>query len=204
MGIPVHSSDDFIHFLFEHDSEVQEQVRSWWPDVFVERKIDRLKLGDHVLAFPDELERLEGLLYPKLAVDQKAFLEENQRLQKQFVVLDVPLLFEVGLEDYCDVVILVTAPPAVLKQRVMEREGMTAEKYSAFKHLQMKDSIRKKRADFIVYTGREKVYALETVQKILFGLSQQPNPRWQGNWPKTYTRSPYASGNRTRHRNNRV
>jgi dephospho-CoA kinase len=197
MGVPVHSADDTIHFLFDHDHEVQEQVRTSWPDVFVEGKIDRLKLGDRVLASPSELARLEGLLYPKLAENQREFLIKNQQQKKQFVVLDVPLLFEVGLDVYCDVVILVTARSPQLKQRVMRREGMTAEKYSIFKHLQMKDAERKKRADFIIYTGREKDHALKTVQKILFILSQQPIPTWQGKWPKSFKRSPYASGNRT-------
>jgi dephospho-CoA kinase len=204
LGIPVHCSDTFIHFLFENDAEIQQKVREWWPDVFVNGKVDRQLLGEKVLSSFKDLAQLEGLLYPKLAEDQKNFLKKNQYNKKPYVVLDVPLLFEVGLDQYCDYVILVTSSPSLRRQRVMEREGMTAQKYSTLERLQMRDGERKKRADMILYTGRDKGYPLRMIQKIIFALSQQPIPKWQGKWPKILIRRPYESRNRFRYRNNGI
>lgn len=45
------------------------------------------------------------------------------------VVLDIPLLFEKGLEDSVDAVLVVTAPADVQRQRALEREGMTEDKF---------------------------------------------------------------------------
>lgn len=204
LGIPVHCSDTFIHFLFENDAEIQQKIREWWPDAFVNGKVDRQLLGEKVLSSFKDLDQLEGLLYPKLAEDQKRFLKKNQYNKERFVVLDVPLLFEVGLDQYCHYVILVSSSPALRKQRVMERNGMTAQKFSTLEKLQMKDGERKKRADIILYTGRDKGYPLRMIQKIIFALSQRPTPKWQGKWPKNLIRRPYESGNRFRHRNNRI
>ncbi|MBA3812885.1 MAG: dephospho-CoA kinase [Alphaproteobacteria bacterium] len=204
LGIPVHCSDTYIHFLFENDPDVQQQVKALWPDVFAHGKIDRLLLGEKVLSSFDDLHRLEGLLYPKLVENQRKFLEKNQYRRERFVVLDVPLLFEVDLDVYCDCVILVSSSSALRKQRVMERKGMTPKKYLTLENLQMKDSERRKKADFILYTGRDKGYALKMVQKIIFSLSQLPFPKWQGKWPKNLTRRPHESRNCFRHRNDRI
>ena len=53
---------------------------------------------------------------------------QSSREEQPLVVLDVPLLFEVGLEAAVDAVLVVTAPPAVQRQRALLRPGMTAEK----------------------------------------------------------------------------
>lgn len=203
-GIPVHCSDTYIHFLFENDLEVQKNIYTLWPEVFVDGKIDRFLLGDLVLTSPYDLGRLEDILYPKLLNDQRKFLQKNQSLKEPIVVLDVPLLFEVGLESYCDYVIVVAASPSLRKERVMKRKGMTVEKFHTLDSLQMKESERRKKADFIIYTGLDKGHALKTVKQILFVLSQRSSPKWQGNWPKKLKRRPHEPRNCFRHRNNRV
>lgn len=203
-GIPVHCADTYVHFLLQHDQDVLFAIRSLWPKVIVEGKVDRKQLGDLVFSSPSDLEKLESLLYPKLAKDQKRFLEENNKRKAPFVVLDVPLLFEVGLDEYCDYVVLVSASPSTRKERVLRREGMTANKFSLLENLQMPDKERKKKADALVYTGREKEKALEIIQQILFILSYLPSPQWQGKWPETLQRRIYEQGNRFRHRNNGI
>ena len=204
MGIPTHCSDNFIHFLFNNDSEVQQKVMALWPSVFVDGKIDRILLGEKVLSSADDLAQLERILYPKLAEDQKKFIKINQYNKEPYVVLDIPLLFEVGLDLYCDYVILISSPPSLRKQRVMGRKGMTDQKFFTLENLQMKDLERRKKSDIILYTGRDKGYPLRMIRKIIFALSQRPIPKWQGKWPKNLIRRPHESRNCFRHGNNRV
>lgn len=189
-GIPVHCSDEFVHFLFEKDEDVRKQIKQFWPDVFIKGKIDRSLLSAHVLTSPRDLSRLENLLYPKLAEDQKNFIKKNQELKNKFVVLDVPLLFEVGLDVYCHYVILVSASFHMRKQRVMRRRGMTLQKFYDLEVLQMKEKDKRRKADFILYTGREKGNVLKAIKKVISFLSQQPVPQWQGKWPKNLKRRP--------------
>lgn len=202
--VPVHCADRYIHFLFEKDQDVRRQIKTLWPEVFVNGKINRVLLGNRVLSSPDRLNKLESLLYPKLVEDQKKFLKKQQYIKSPIVVLDVPLLLEVGLDTYCDYVILVSASPSLRKYRVMGRKGMTAKRFQLLEDLQIKESIRKKKADFIIYTGLDKGNALKTVQQILFFLFQQPSIKWQGKWPKSLQRRPHESRNCFRHRNNRA
>lgn len=203
-GVPLHCADHYVHFLLENDSDVQQQVKSLWPDVWVNGKIDRLLLGNRVLSSPSDLNQLESLLYPKVMEDQIRFIKKNQYHRSLVIVLDIPLLFEVGLDAYCDYVIIVSASPSLRKYRVMKRKGMTVKKFHAIENLQVTDSERRKKADFIIYSGQSKGNSLKIVQHILWVLSQRPPLKWQGKWPKNITRRPYESRSCSRYRNNRI
>ena len=56
---------------------------------------------------------------------------QKQREGHKLVVLDVPLLYEKGLEGTVDAVLVVTAPEAVQRRRCLAREGMTEAKLAA-------------------------------------------------------------------------
>lgn len=204
MGVPVHCADKEVHLLLRKDHDIQQKVKDRWPDVFVKGEIYRFLLGDRVLYSSSDLMQLEEILYPKLAQRQKEFLLKNQKNKSPLVVLDVPLLLEVGLDRYCHYVILAIAPRLLRKQRSLGRKGMSLKKFQAFESHQMNDVERKKRADFIIPCGREKGSALQRIGQILYELSQQSSPKWQGRWPINFKRETYGTRNRFRHRNNRV
>jgi len=204
MGVPVHCADRAIHSLLRKDIDIQQKIKFLWPEVFFNGKIDRSLLGDRVLSSPSDLAQLEEILYPKLAKQQKEFLLKNQKHKAKFVVLDVPLLFEVGLDRYCHYVILASAPLFLRKLRVLSRKGMAFQKFQDFESHQLNDAQRRKRADFMIPCGREKGSALKRIREILYMLSQKSSPKWQGRWPTNFKREPYGQGNRFRHGNNRV
>jgi dephospho-CoA kinase len=204
LGVPVLCSDTVIHTLLESDPLVSQKIKVLWPDVFVKGKIDRFLLGECALSSPDQLRILEGILYPKLAKVQKDFLELHQKQDAPLVVLDVPLLFEVGLDKYCHYVIIATAPYSLRKKRVLKRHGMSLRKFNFFESQQMPEKDRLKYADFIVPTGRGKESSLKKIQEIISFLSQQPSPSWTGEWPTVLKRELYDKRNRLRHRDNGV
>jgi dephospho-CoA kinase len=199
LGIPVHSSDKEIHVLLKKDPEIREKILKIWPHVLSRGKIDRKLLSDLALSSPKGLAQLEAIFYPKLIQRQKEFLNKNQYLNKEIVALDVPLLYETGLDRYCHRVILATTSPLLRKKRVLKRKGMTWEKLRAFESRQMDEAQRKRRADYSISCGREKGSALKRVQEIVEILSQENLPPWQGKWPTHLKRSRYDARNRFRH-----
>jgi len=87
-------------------------------------------------------------------------------------------------------VITSSAPPYLRKVRVLSRKGMSEEKFYTLEKLQTKEYQRRKKADFIVYTGRDKGNALRKIKQIFFDLSQRSSPKWQGKWPKELKKGP--------------
>ena len=100
------------------------------------------------------------------------FLKCQTRLRHDLVVLDIPLLFETGGEELCDAVIVVSAPRAVQAGRVLSRPGMTEAKFRGILAAQLSDTEKRRRADFVVSTGRAKGATLRRLSAIVTLLRQ--------------------------------
>lgn len=169
-GVPHHSADKAVHELLKNDASVIEAVKKHFPKAVKKNQIDRAVLGDTIFFDPQKRKALEHILHVKVAVKESLFIEKHKRLGSRMVALDIPLLYETGSEKACDVVVVVTAPPAVQERRVLRRKNMTGEKYRAILAAQMSDQEKKERADYVIETGLGKAHSFRQVKKILAKL----------------------------------
>ncbi|MBL0928763.1 MAG: dephospho-CoA kinase [Alphaproteobacteria bacterium] len=153
LGLPVRDSDATIHRLLAKGGAGVAPVAKLFPDAIVDGAVDRRKLGAKVFADPTALAHLEAILHPLARQDMKAFLDFNRRRRAKRVVLDVPLLYETGADAICDLVVVVSASPAIQRQRALSRPGMTSEKLAGILARQMPDSEKRRRADIVAVTA---------------------------------------------------
>ena len=113
------------------------------------------------------LRRLEAIVHPLVHEVERRLLEDAEAAGHKVAVLDIPLLFETGAEQRVDAVVVVTAPPEVQRARVMERPGMTEEKFAAILAKQMPDAEKRRRADFVVDSSQGLDAARAQVRAIL-------------------------------------
>ena len=131
-GIAVHNADASVHSLLAANGQaVPEIIATFGQDIGAsDGGIDRKKLGGHVFANPADLKKLESILHPLVRQHRDQFLQDQQRLGSQIVVLDVPLLYETGGDGLCDYVIVVHADEETIRHRALSRPGMTVKKLS--------------------------------------------------------------------------
>lgn len=153
LGVPVRDSDTTIHRLLAKGGAGVAPVAKLFPDAIVDGAVDRRKLGAKVFADPQALAHLEAILHPLARQDMKAFLDFYRRRRTKRVVLDVPLLYETGLDAICDLVVVVSASPSIQRQRALSRPGMTNEKLAGILARQMPDSEKRRRADIVAVTA---------------------------------------------------
>lgn len=197
--VPVHSADEEIHNLIDSDKDVQEKIQKRWPAVQSHGRVDRVKLRNLALFEEGGLAHLESILYPKLLEKQKTFLKNAQKRGVDMVVMDVPLLFETGLDQYCHYVVVASSPKWKRKERVLRRKAMDDEQFQAFESHQMTDFDRKRKADFVVFCGTEKVHALKKTKEIKDNILKNPEKKWSGAWPTALKRINYGKRNRIRY-----
>jgi dephospho-CoA kinase len=174
-GVPVHDSDAVVHALYE--GEAVAAIEEAFPGSTADGKVDRTKLGAMVLNDSAAIARLEAIVHPLVGVSTDRFLADAQASGAEVVVLDVPLLFEAGLECRCDAVVVVSAPPEVQRQRALGRSGMTEEKLAAILAKQLPDARKRQRADFILDSSQSFDHARAQVRDILRAVSKMPRRR---------------------------
>ncbi len=167
MGIPVHDADAEVHRLLGRGGAAVKAVEAAFPGVKSGRVIDRAALGRIVFADPAALKRLEAILHPLVRAAEQKFLAQARREHRKLVVLDIPLLYETKGERRCDGVIVVSAPKAIQRARVLARPGMTKERLAAIEARQMPDRQKRRRADIVIETGLGKRHSLENLRRAL-------------------------------------
>lgn len=167
LGVPLFDADLAVHRLLAPSGAAVAAVSAAFPGVETEdHGIDRVLLGQRVFTDPAALKRLEAILHPMVAAEEKRFLARSRARRAPLVVLDIPLLFETGAERRCDYVLVVSAPALVQRQRVMRRPGMTEIRLDAILRKQLPDHRKRQRADFVVPTGAGRNLALRRLKAI--------------------------------------
>ncbi|MFB6496201.1 dephospho-CoA kinase [Bacillus haynesii] len=112
--------------------------------------IDRRKLGEIVFANEEKRMQLNAIVHPevrKMMIKQR---DEAIRAGERFVVLDIPLLFESGLEHLTDKVIVVWVPLELQLERLMKRNQLNEDEALNRIHAQHSLDEKKKRADAVI------------------------------------------------------
>lgn len=178
MGVPVFDADAAVHALQGPGGALVPAIEAAFPGTTGPEGVLRQELGARVFGNPGALARLEAIVHPAVGRMREAFLIEHAG--QPIVVFDIPLLFEKGHGAGLDAVMVVSAPAAAQRARVLARPGMTPDKFAHILDLQVPDAEKRARADFIVDTGvtleetRAQVAAL--VRRIRSGECQK-NPR---------------------------
>lgn len=168
-GVPVFDSDSAVHALQGPSGALVAAIEAAFPGTTGPAGVDRTALAEHVLADPEALRRLEALVHPAVASARDAFLDRNG--DAPVVVLDIPLLFEKGLEASVDKIAVVSADPEVQRIRTLARPGMSAEKYLRILSHQLPDAEKRARADFVIPTDCSLDETRASVRRILACLA---------------------------------
>ncbi len=115
-------------------------------------EIDRAVLADIVFNDPEKLAALNQIVHP-LIVSAIAERLEALRDSDAVVVLDAALIVEMGLEDSCDALVVVTAPEEVREQRLSRGRGMKVSDIRARMGSQSRPGDQVARADIVVDNG---------------------------------------------------
>jgi len=170
LGASVWSADDAVHRMYGENGSAVDPIRALFPDAIIDGAVDRARLAAVVLGASGELKKLEAIVHPLVAADREAFMTAAAHAGAELAVLDIPLLFENNSEKFFDAVIVVTAPSAVQRTRVLQRSGMNEEKLAAILAQQMPDAEKRAKADYVISTDRPLEETRDEVRQIFDDL----------------------------------
>jgi len=174
-GVPMHDADAVVHRLYE--GAAVPAIEAAFPGTTVGGKVDRERLAARVLDDPPALAHLEAIIHPLVRREEEKFLTKAEAAGAKVAVLNVPLLFETGGDERCDAIVVVSAPAAVQRQRVMARPGMTEAKLASLIAKQLPDAEKRRRADFVVDTSGDFDSTRAQIRAILQKVAELPERR---------------------------
>ena len=164
-GIPVFDADAAVRHLQGPGGALIEKIGELFPGCVRCGTLDRECLAEIVLGDRSKLELLEEIVHPAVRDWRQAFIENHR--DAPALLFEIPLLFETGGEKEFDKVVVVSAPTDVQRARVLARQGMTHHRLNSILDRQLPDAEKRRRADFVVDTGRDLSTTQDQVRDIL-------------------------------------
>jgi dephospho-CoA kinase len=148
-GLPIWDADATVHRLYQPGQPAALAIGQLFPTAIdTDGSVNRATLRAMIQNDPMVLDRLNAAVHPLVAKDRAGFLAATSAA---IVLLDVPLLYEIGLDAACDAVAVVSAPAEVQRERVLAR-GMTEGEFKMILSRQLPDAEKRKRATYIIPT----------------------------------------------------
>jgi dephospho-CoA kinase len=149
LGAAVQSTDAVVHELYEDEQLREAVIARWGPEVAPNGRVDRAAVAKH--AFADEAGRawLESTVWPMVGERIGIWLEQVRAIHPapRATVIEVPLLFEAGMEGMYDATIAVVASERLRESRAASRGHALTEERAA---RQLSQEEKARRATYVV------------------------------------------------------
>ncbi|MEG2255539.1 MAG: dephospho-CoA kinase [Cetobacterium somerae] len=168
MGIKVFDADLIAKDILETE-QVKEEIKEKLGKEFINLKsnsVDKELLKKEVFNNSKKLNILNGIVHPRVVdIYKKKYLEFKDK--KEIVIFDVPLLFEVNLERYCDKVIVVDIDLKVQIERIKNRDNIDVALINKIIAAQMSREERNMKADILIENNGSLEELKQKIEKII-------------------------------------
>ena len=113
-------------------------------------QLDRARLGARVFSQPAALQRLNGILHPRIVAAIRRHLDELAALDPPLVVVDAALLLELDLQPWCDAVLTIELDAPVQLARLQSRNSLSQSDAAARIAAQSTQAFRAARATWVL------------------------------------------------------
>jgi dephospho-CoA kinase len=181
LGVPVLDADGLAHLAIEPSQGAYDRlVEAFGSGILTDSScIDRRKLRELLVSDPQAKKQIEAIVHPEVLRLGLKKMEKFERKGARWLLFEVPLLFETGLEKVLSPVIVVYCPRSIQVERLIMRDKMALE--DALGLLEAQKDIEEKRrlADFVL----DNTGPFHALQPQIEALYQTLKGRYKDHWP---------------------
>lgn len=137
--------------------------------------LDRQKLADIAFNDREKLKQLNAISHPYITTEILNMINKYGGEGRRYVLLDAPTLFESGADDFCDLIISVTAPEKLRTERIASRDGLTAEQIKERFSSQRTEAFFINHSDFIIKNHGTVTELIEKVREVAEKIKEYYN-----------------------------
>ncbi|MBX3174647.1 MAG: dephospho-CoA kinase [Gemmatimonadaceae bacterium] len=168
LGAPIVDADVLAREAVAPGSPGLAAITRRWGDAVVtaDGQLDRAALRRIVFADAGERRALDAIVHPEVARLRDAAVARHRAAGAPVVVCDIPLLFEAELEESVDTILLVHAPAAVRRERLVRERGLSPDEADAMIGAQMPSEWKRERADHVLENAGTREELLAAVDQL--------------------------------------
>ncbi|AQT69715.1 Dephospho-CoA kinase [Anaerohalosphaera lusitana] len=172
LGCAVIDADRIAHAMLDTEEVKQELAAEFGNGIFDEQgEVDRKSLGDKVFNDPQKVQAINAIIHPRVMEEVETRIADRSRKEEvRAIVLDIPLLAEVGWHERCDSLVFVKCDEKIRRDRTHKRHGgrdIEAKKREKF---QISLDKKAKIADYILVNNSEVSALADQVQRVFTGI----------------------------------
>lgn len=165
LSIPVLDADEIAHRLVEKGKPALAQIRLAFGEAIIDQdgSLNRKSLGELIFSDLKQKQKLESILHPLIYETLQVELEQ---LIAPYCIISIPLLFETGMTDFVDRILVVDCPVETQIERVKIRDKLTTERIQSIIDSQVSCEFRKAKADDLINNSGNDYRLAEQVKKL--------------------------------------
>lgn len=169
-GYIVIDADKIGHEALDDDYVKEKLILAFGNEILDDNKINRQKLGELVFGNSSNLNVLNSIIHPEI---RKKILEKiDKNNDKEFIFIDVALLFEAKFDDLVDKIIVVYVDKNTQLTRLMKRNSISKKEALSRIVSQMSPIEKAKLGDYTVNNNLDVINTYEQVDKVLSELKK--------------------------------
>ncbi|MGH7524538.1 MAG: dephospho-CoA kinase [Gemmatimonadales bacterium] len=167
-GATVIDVDTLVHEMQRRGEPVFNSVVAAFGSSILDPygELDRTTLRRRILADANERRQLEAIVHPAVERRRQELLADARARGEQIVITDIPLLFEAGDPEAFDGVILVDAPIATRRQRLMQSRGFNAREADQLIALQLPAEQKRAQSHWIIDNDGDRESLLRRTKEV--------------------------------------
>ena len=161
LGAYTIDADSIVHKLLLNDIDLKTKIASLFDTTILEdEKIARDKIAKIVFKDETKLKKLENLLHPKVLAEIEKEYEKVKNGNFIFFIVEMPLLFEIGVQKLFDIVITISTKEDIAKKRSKDKYYMLRKK----RQMPLKE--KEKLSDFVIENNQDISSLEKNIKKI--------------------------------------
>ncbi|WP_128894719.1 dephospho-CoA kinase [Longirhabdus pacifica] len=169
-GCVLVDSDQLAREVVNPGSPALEEIATYFGQEVLTAKgeLHREKLGEIIFGNHEARKKLESIIHPKIRTrTQQQIMQFEEENPSRLTIVDVPLLYEVHMENMFPEVIVVYCPQTMQIDRLMERDNLSHEQATQRIQAQMPIEEKRKKADVLIDNSKTLEHTMEQVELLL-------------------------------------
>ncbi|WP_248723403.1 dephospho-CoA kinase [Seonamhaeicola sp. ML3] len=148
LGVPVYIADDEAKKLMNRSKVIKRKlIQLFGTNAYLDGKLNRPHIANIIFNDKSYLKQMNAIVHPKVARHFEKWLLKQQ---SPYVIKEVAILFENGIQEQFDYIITVTAPVELRIERLLKRNNTTKEKIKAIMKNQWPEEKKVELSHFVI------------------------------------------------------